>query len=393
MKIASIAIACLLAALSGCVGKGSQIAPGAQQRLGAGEGALDLVALPGYVEDGSANPAFDWVTPFERRTGCQVSATVAEAPDEVIRLMRSGRYDGVSARGDVSLQLVADDLVAPVNTGLLPNDAGLFPAIKHLPDNTVDGVTYGVPNGRLANLLIWDPRQVIIPNDKPISTKEIFDPEVASKYRGRVTAYDNPMYIADAALYLRKHDPGLGIDNIYELDQRQFDAALAVLRQQRENVGRYWTDIPENVEAFASGQSVVGPGRQASVDELLKRRAKIKAAVPDEGTTGLSDTWMIGSRARHPNCMYLWLNYIIGPKANGAIAEHTGQAPANEHACDLTRDPAWCDTYRAADEEFVFNRVRYWATPLRDCGDDRGDVCKSYDDWARAFSQVTHSGR
>lgn len=380
--IPTITVAAVLALLAGCGGGGEKTAPGELQRVGAPEGALNLVALPGYVEE-------PWVTPFERSTGCRVSSTVASSPDEVTRLMRSGRYDGVSARGDVSGSLVSERLVAPVNTRLLSSYTQLFPTIKHLPDNTVNGVTYGVPNGRLADMLIWDPQQVATPHDKPVSTKLIFDPAVVSMHRGRVTAYDSPMYIADAALYLRDHEPDLGIENVYELDQRQFDAALDLLREQRPNVSRYWTDTREAVKTFATDESVVGLGRQVTINELLKDRVKIKAGLPAEGTTGLSDTWMISSRARHPNCMYLWMNYIIGPRANAAVAENTGQAPANEHACDLTSKPAWCDTFHAADEEVLFYKVHYWATPLRDCGDDRGDVCKDYDDWARGWQEVT----
>jgi putative spermidine/putrescine transport system substrate-binding protein len=382
-----IAVAMSMAAVTGCGGGGSNPAPGALERLGHSEVKLNLIALPGYVEDGSSDPEIDWVTPFERRTGCKVSSTIASSPDEVARLMRTGRYDGVSARGDVSGRLVADGLVAPINTSLITSYSQIFPAIKRIPDNTVDGVTYGVPNGRLANFLIWQPNQVATPHDKPPSSKLIFNPAVASMYRGRVTAYDNPMYIADAALYLRDHRPDLGIDDIYELDRRQLGAALALLKEQRPNVGRYWTNSGQNVKSFVSEGSVVGPAWQTSINEIQAKGVKLRAAVPEEGATGISDTWMISSRARHPNCMYMWMSYIVGPGANAAVAEHTAQAPANEHACDLTTDPAWCDTYRAADEE-LFHRIRYWSTPLRNCGDGRGDSCTDYGEWARAWKEM-----
>jgi putative spermidine/putrescine transport system substrate-binding protein len=384
--IVAIGAVVLSTVLGGC-GGGRGSVPGELERLGAPEGALHLVALPGYVEDGSKDPSLDWVTPFERRTGCRVWSTVSASPDEVARLMRTGRYDGVSARGDVSGRLVAEHLVAPVNTDLISSYSQIFPAIKHIPSNTVDGITYGIPNGRFANLLIWQPSQVPTPRDKPPSSSLIFDSSVASRYRGSETAYDNPMYIADAALYLRDHEPGLGIENIFELDRRQLDAALALLRAQRQNVGRYWSDAAENVNAFVSEGNVVGPAWQLSINRIQAKGIKLRAAIPEEGATGVSDTWMISSRARHPNCMYMWMNYIVGPEANAAVAEHTAQAPANEHACDLTGDPGWCDTYRAADEE-LFHRVRYWATPLRDCGDDRGDSCTDYGDWARTWKEV-----
>ena len=191
-----------------------------------------------------------------------VSSTVASAPDEVARLMRRGGTTESPHAATSAGRLIADDLVAPVNTDLIPSYSQLFPAIKHQPDNTVDGLTYGVPNGRLANLFIWEPGQVAVPSDEPVSSNLIFDPSMASRYRGSVTAYGNPMYIADAALYLRNHDPDLGIHDIYELDQAQFDAALGLLREQRPNVGRYWTDSAQNVKAFGMGTASSGrPGR------------------------------------------------------------------------------------------------------------------------------------
>ena len=40
---------------------------------------------------------------------------------------------------------------------------------------------------------------------------------------------------------------------------------------------------------------------------------KVEVVKPKEGATGWSDTWMISSKAAHPNCMYKWMNYIISP--------------------------------------------------------------------------------
>lgn len=304
--------------------------------------------------------------------------------------MRSGNFDGVSARGDVSLRLVADGLVDPLNTELIPNYSDLFPRLKDQPHNTVDGATYGIPQGRFANLLMWRTAEVPTDPEEELSSNLIFDPELASRYPGRVTILDSPMSIADAALYLREHSPDLGIENVYALDQEQFDAALELLRKQRRFVGRYWSDPAENVNAFASGASLAGTAWLVSAIELRRRGVKINAVVPEEGSTGLSDSWMLSSDAPHPNCMYLWMDWIIGPRANAAVATNTHQAPANERACNLIG--VHCDTHAAADEE-LYDQVEYWTTPLRDCGDDRGAVCKTYDEWARGFAEVKRGDR
>ena len=88
-----------------------------QKTLGAGEGALNLIAWAGYVENGSTDPKVDWVTPFEKKTGCKVQSKVANTSDEMVTLMKSGQYDGVSASGDATLRLIASGDVAPVKIG------------------------------------------------------------------------------------------------------------------------------------------------------------------------------------------------------------------------------------------------------------------------------------
>ena len=110
--------------------------------------------------------------------------------------------------------------------------------------------------------------------------------------------------------------------------------------------------------------------------------------LPEEGATGWSDTWMISSEAEHPNCMYMWMDHIISPEANAAVAEWFGEAPSNEKACDADRrSKDHCDIYHADDEEF-FDQIEFWKTPVSDCGDDRGEDCKTYDEWVQGWNEV-----
>jgi Bacterial extracellular solute-binding protein len=182
--------------------------PKALTKLGEGEGQVNLIAWAGYVEDGSTDPKVDWVSDFEKDTGCQVKVKIGNTSDEMVTLMRTGQYDGVSASGDATLRLIAGGDVAPVNTDLVPNYADVFQDLKDQPWNSVDGQPYGIPHGRGANLLMWRSDKV---QPAPDSWGAVFDAN--SPYKGKVTAYDNPIYIADAALYLKATQPDLGIDN------------------------------------------------------------------------------------------------------------------------------------------------------------------------------------
>ncbi|NUP78307.1 MAG: ABC transporter substrate-binding protein [Nonomuraea sp.] len=351
--------------------------------LGAGEGQVNLVAWAGYVEDGTNDPKVDWVTPFEKQTGCQVNTKVAGTSDEMVNLMKTGEYDAVSASGDASLRLIAGGTVAPVNTSLIPNYADVFAGLKNKPWNSVGGVAYGVPHGRGANLLMWRTDTV---EPAPDSWSVVFDP--ASPYKGKVTAYDSPIYIADAAVYLMATKPELGIKNPYALDDRQFQAAVGLLEQQRQIVGEYWSDYTKEIQSFKSGDSVVGTTWQVIVNVAKGEKAPVEATLPKEGATGWSDTWMVAAKAGNPGCAYRWLDWIISPKVNAQVAEYFGEAPSNAKACEQTADPKHCDTFHATDEEY-YSKVHYWTTPIAQCLDGRTDVkCKDYAEWTRAWTEI-----
>jgi putative spermidine/putrescine transport system substrate-binding protein len=351
-------------------------------KLGAGEGQVSVIAWAGYAEDGSTDPKVDWVTPFEKRTGCQVNVKVGNTSDEMVTLMRTGNYDTVSASGDATLRLVAGGDVAPVNTDLVPNYADVFPALKDKPWNSVDGQMYGIPHGRGANLLMWRTNKVKGSLD---SWRAVFDDASANK--GHVTAYDSPIYIADAALYLKSTKPELKITNPYELDDKQFQASVDLLKAQRQNVGEYWSDYTKEQAAFSSGDSVVGTTWQVIANLLEADKVPIRTTLPKEGSTGWSDTWMVSSKAKHPNCAYMWMNHIISPKVNAQVAEWFGEAPANAKSCAQTAAKDHCKIFHADDEPY-FDRVSFWTTPRKECGDSRGAVCKDYSEWVQAWTEI-----
>ena len=351
--------------------------------IGEGEGELDLIAWAGYAEDGTSDSAVDWVTAFEQQTGCRTTVTIGHTSDEMVDLMRTGRYDGLSASGDATLRLIYAGDVAPVNTALVPHYDTISPFLKDQPWNSVDGQMYGIPHGWGANLLMYN---IGVVRDAPNSWAAVFDD--AAEYRGRVAVYDSPIYIADAALYLSKARPELGIGDPYSLTVAQLDAATELLETQSENVGLYWSDYTAEVQAFESGAAVIGTTWQVIANTIgADNRVQVNTVLPKEGSTGWSDTWMISSKAAHPNCMYKWMNWIASPEVNAEAAEHFGEAPAQTLACDHTTTYDFCDLYRATDEQFAA-KIHYWTTPQKDCVDGSGDDCTTYDDWVQRWQRI-----
>jgi putative spermidine/putrescine transport system substrate-binding protein len=354
--------------------------------VGQGEGQLNVLAWPGYAEDGSTDPKVDWVTPFEKETGCQVNVKTFPTSSEAVNLFNSGGYDVVSASGDASLRLVYGDKVQPVDTKLVPNYADIFPDLKNKPWNSVEGTTYGVPHGRGANLLLYTKAKYSTPPD---SWKDMWD--ASSSLKGKVSPYDDAIYIADAAVYLMSSKPELAIKNPYSLDQKQFDAAVELLRQQKPLVAEYWGDVVKQGQALANGSVEQSQGWQLTANIANGSGEKVGTTKPKEGATGWSDTWMIKKGTKNVNCAYKWLNHVVSPKVNAQIAEYFGEAPANQKSCDLTKNKEHCTQFHATETGY-WDNVWYWTTPTEKCLDGRTDTkCVGYDQWVRAWSALRSS--
>lgn len=355
----------------------------ALQEIGESEGTLSILAWPAYAEDGTTDPKVDWVTPFEEATGCETTVKTFNTSDESFTLMQGGGYDVISASGDASRRLIYAGLTEAINLDLIETYDDIFDGLKNRSWNTVDGIPFGVPHGRGANLLMYNTQEV-----KPAPTSWAETWEADSPYAGKVTAYDNPIFIADAAVYLMATQPELGIENPYALDADQLEAAKQLLIQQRDLIGEYWVDYLKTTESFKNGDSLIGTTWQVIVNFAQSEGAKVDAVLPSEGSTGWSDTWMVAADSESKNCAYKWINHITSPEVQAEQSVWFGEAPGNSKACALTSDPNHCETFHAADEEY-FDQVWFWDTPTKECIDGRTDVeCTDYAQWKAVWDEV-----
>jgi len=371
-----VALAALVAALAvpaAGVSKGSAL----PTSIGKGEGALTLVAWQGYTEK-------QWVKPFEQQTGCKVSVKYGPTSNDMFNLMTSGgggQYDMVSASGDASLRLIYSGAVAETNMALIPSYKDFFNAFKSPSNNTVGGKHYGVSVQFGPNVLMYNPKT----QAKPTSWAAIYDP----KNKGKITVPDNPIQIADAALYLSKTTPSLGIKDPYELTKPQLAAAVALLKKQRALVKKYWAVPSDQIDLFKNGGSTLGASWPYQYSQLLAAKAPIAIASPKEGVTGWLDTWMLSSKAKHPNCAYMWMGYITSPKVQAQQATFYGETPVNRKACvQMNRlVKGSCKQYFADSPESYYRSIKFWKTPIADCGNGQKN-CTDLRAWTTAWQQV-----
>src|SRR6266516_2379462 len=248
--------------------------------IGPGEGQLNLIAWEGY-----AQPL--WVKPFKDQTGCQVNAKYAGSSNQMVALMKNGgggQYDMVSASGDADLRLIYGGDVRPINTDLIPDWQNFDNFFKSPPYNTVGGIHYGVSLQWGPNTLLYNTKKFPI---KPTSWQVIYD----QANKGLVTVPDNSIQIADAALYLSKTNPSLGIKDPYELTQKQFDATVALLKEQRPLIKKYWGLATDEISLFKNGDVQVGAAWPYQTIQLKAAGAPVDDTIPSEGATGWADTW------------------------------------------------------------------------------------------------------
>jgi putative spermidine/putrescine transport system substrate-binding protein len=353
--------------------------------IGAGEGQLNIVAWPGYIERGETVPEFDWVTKFEEATGCMVNVKTANTSDEMVALMNEGGFDLVTASGDASLRLIAGDRVQPINLSLIPSWSTVDERLQNAPWYVVDGVHYGVPYMWGPNVLMYNTE--VFGDTPPTSWSVVFEettlPDGQSN-SGRVQAYDGPIHIADAAQYLMFHKPELGITSPYELNQDQYNAALDLLRQQRQLVSRYWHDAFIQIDDFKNEGMAASGSWPFQVNLLQADGAPVASVIPQEGATGWADTTMMHVDAENPNCSYLWMEHTLSSNLMSDLSVWFGANPGVPAACTDGRGMQTAEgcTKNGFDD---FDRIRFWTTPVSSC--PQGE-CVPYYRWVSDYIGV-----
>jgi putative spermidine/putrescine transport system substrate-binding protein len=387
-----LALATWLALSCACSRSGESPSPpagGARTAIGPGEGAVSIVTWAGYVERGATDKSYDWVTGFEKQTGCQVSVKTAATSDEMVALMNEGGFDLVTASGDASLRLVSGGRVQEIAIGLVPSYSAVDKRLQDAPWHTVNGKHYGVPYQWGSNVLLYNTK---VFKEAPTSWEVVFRemklPDGKSN-KGRVQAFDGPIHIADAANYLMAHKPDLGIKDPYELNEKQLAAAVELLKKQRPLIKKYWALASDEVELFKNGDAVIGAAWPYQTITLKAAGAKVEDLIPAEGATGWADSWMLSAKSKHPNCAYKFMEYVSTPKVQAAQALFFGETPANLKAC-VAMDAAEagsCAKYHLSEAGTYIKKIKFWKTPQATCSDG-SKTCTGYNVWQQKWQEI-----
>jgi putative spermidine/putrescine transport system substrate-binding protein len=359
-----------------------QAGSGVPTSIGKGEGRLNVIEWAAYTDKSFANK-------FQKQTGCIIHRKDAGSSQEMFGLMHAhgggggGQYDLVSASGDASLRLIYAHDVKAINIKLIPSWKQFLPQFKSPAHNTVNGVHYGVS-------VQWGPNTFIYNTKKVKPAPKNWNLLYSKKYAGHVTIPNNPIQIADAALYLEHTKPSLGIKDPYELTQAQLSATVKLLKQQKPNLKRFWNYPADEESSFKNGDVWLGAGWPYQTLQLKANNTPVKEIVPLP-TTGWADTWMLASKAPHPNCAYKWMKYVTTPKVEAKQALVFGETPVNPKACPYMNKISKnsCTGYHLNEPKSYYSKIKFWKTPIPQCGWTKKQTCMDYNAWVQAWAQVT----
>ena len=372
---------------------GATASPGSTASAVPARGVIRLVVSPGPVQNGNVDPKVDWVTPFERQTGCLVvlknASTDAQAVNDVNRGTGRSYYDGVLGSPEVLGQLAAAKALQPLNVQRIAGYAALSPRLRGAASELFGGQVYGMPYSWDSYVTGYDAGKV---RPAPQGWSALFAPASAAQYAGKITLPDSPVTLALAALYLKSARPSLGISDPFELTKPQLAAAVQAVSAVRPSVGTFWNQDSVVVGQLGDGQDLLGAVLSHQIVEM-SRAGLPTAGVPSPTEAARPGTavgevlsWMVTSKAPETDCMYRWLSWSASASVQERVSAWTANAPANPAAC---RGPAaancteFHESSLATARNIVFDHL-----PVSDCGTGQTG-CTGYAQWQTDWRHLT----
>jgi putative spermidine/putrescine transport system substrate-binding protein len=162
------------------------------------------------------------------------------------------------------------------------------------------------------------------------------------------------------------------------------------MTSQRQLINKYWPDPSTEISMFQNGDAYIGASWPYQTIQLKAAGAPVADTIPTEGATGWGDTWMLATRAPHPNCAYMWTAYVSTAHVQALQALFFGETPVNTKACAEmeAQSSGSCHQYHADETaSSYFDTIHFWKTPITTC-DDGSQNCIPYEQWVSAWTAI-----
>jgi spermidine/putrescine-binding protein len=340
-SVIAVAMITSISLLAGCSGK-EEKKDAAHEFQGS---TLSMLIWEGY-----ADPSFTAL--FEKQYGVKIKASYVTSDDDLLAKIKAGggdAYDIVTPNGTMAGFLMESGITEPIDTSLIPNFKDISPRLI-LPDMKKDGKIYGVP-------YMWGPNYLIYDGDvfaeAPKSWSVLWD----STYKGKVGMWDDisNIYIVGEMMGLDKKDPGA----LYNMTEEQLATARKKLMELNSSVRKYWVSAGEVNDLFANKEIVISMGWPLTIRAVNEKGRHLKWTIPEEGTTGWVDRFMIVKGSKNQKLASLYINFIIGAEGQALTAKVTNYSVVNPKAAEFMSPELQKMTY-VHEMDSLFVKLNFW---------------------------------
>ena len=279
-----------------------------------GDKSLRLYTWPDYL--GSTT-----LEEFSAKTSITVSTDTYDNSDEMLHnIDRAGsQYDILIASYDYIEEMIAKNLLLPLDHSKIPNSANLFPVFR---DAIFD------PGRRFSMPFLWGTQGICYRKstmtENPESWRMLFESDAFS---GRM-ALPGPDTLGLALKYL-----GYSYNSV---DPVELEAAGELLIRQKPHIKSFAGQ--DGIELLANGDVDVTVGWNSEILGLMEDDDDIDYRVPIEGSLLWQDCVSILRTTANPSGAHTLLNHALDARVSAAIAEEFWYATPNQAALELLPD-------------------------------------------------------
>lgn len=276
-------------------------------------------------EEGRILTLFNWeeyigsetLDNFYKATGIRVIEEYYEDEEYMLGALQSdsGRYDIIIASDDTLRELYTAKMLSPVDWELIPN-------LKHLKPDFLN--LYFDPEQKYTVPYLWGTTGLLINTsyieEETDSWGVLFNP----RYAGKIAMLNNGFEVIAVANKIN----GVSINST---DPEELKKSESLLQSQKSIIEGYF-DI-ETIQRMMIEEELwaahvySGEGLLAS-----DKNENLQYVIPEEGGPMWLDCFAIARDSLNKEVSHSFLNYILDPEVNAAIASELWYATANETA-------------------------------------------------------------
>jgi spermidine/putrescine-binding protein len=265
----------------------------------------------------------DTILNFEKEFGVKVTMDFYDSNEEMLAKLQAGArgYDIIVPSSYIVEVLIATGLAAPIHHQYLTNWRNLSPIFL---DRTFD------PGNRYTMPWMWGVTGFAYRRDRipdPPPSWAIFHDR---RYRGKMTQVDDGRDVLGAWLRYRGH-------SLNSTDRPQLEAAKFDAIEAKKNLKAY-VSAPVKSQLI-SGDVWVAQLWNGDAEQARMEQPALGYVIPNEGCTVWLDSLVVPRGTAHPRAAHEFMNYVLRPPVEAAIAAATGYGTPNQEAIELLEHP------------------------------------------------------